>query len=65
MWRSCSLRHGRSASASGRLADRCLGGVSLQLTGSYATVWIATVVVGYAAAAVNLPIRYRAAVATA
>ncbi|HEX3465912.1 MAG TPA: MFS transporter [Candidatus Elarobacter sp.] len=42
-----------------------LGGVSLQLTGSYATVWIATVVVGYAAAAVNLPIRYRTAVATA
>jgi predicted MFS family arabinose efflux permease len=38
-----------------------LGGVSLQLTGSYASVWIATVVVGYAAAAVNLPIRYRAA----
>ncbi|HTD37333.1 MAG TPA: MFS transporter [Candidatus Limnocylindrales bacterium] len=42
-----------------------LGGVSLQLTGSYAAVWIATVVVGYAAAAVNLPIRYRAAAATA
>jgi predicted MFS family arabinose efflux permease len=38
-----------------------LGGVSLQLTGSYAAVWIATVVVGYAAAAINVPIRYRPA----
>ena len=42
-----------------------LGGISLQLTGSYAAVWIATVVVGYAAAAVNLPIRYRTATAPA
>ncbi len=42
-----------------------LGGVSLQLTGSYAAVWIATVVVGYAAAAINLPIRYRPAMAPA
>jgi MFS family permease len=37
-----------------------LGGVSLQLTGSYQTLWIATVVVGFTAAALNLPIRYRA-----
>ncbi len=36
-----------------------LGGVSLQLTGSYQTLWIATVVVGFTAAALNLPIRYR------
>ncbi len=34
------------------------GGLSLQLTGSYGTVWIATVVVGYAAALLNLPIRF-------
>jgi hypothetical protein len=27
-------------------------------TGSYTSVWIATVIVGYAAALVNLPIRY-------
>ena len=37
-----------------------LGGVSLQLTGSYQMLWIATVVVGFTAAALNLPIRYRA-----
>jgi predicted MFS family arabinose efflux permease len=33
------------------------GGLSLQLTGSYWPVWIATVVVGYAAALLNVPIR--------
>ncbi len=33
------------------------GGLSLQLTGSYWPVWISTVVVGYAAALLNLPIR--------
>ena len=38
-----------------------LGGIALQTTGSYESVWIATVVVGYTAAALNLPIRYRAA----
>ncbi len=38
-----------------------LGGIALQATGSYESVWIATVVVGYTAAALNLPIRYRAA----
>ena len=38
-----------------------LGGVAVQATGSYETVWIATVVVGYVAAALNLPIRYRTA----
>jgi predicted MFS family arabinose efflux permease len=38
-----------------------LGGVALQMSGSYESVWIATVVVGYTAAALNLPIRYRAA----
>jgi predicted MFS family arabinose efflux permease len=37
-----------------------LGGVTLQVTGSYQTLWIATVVIGYVAAALNLPIRYRA-----
>jgi MFS family permease len=37
-----------------------LGGVSLQVTGSYQTLWVATVVVGFVAAALNLPIRYRA-----
>jgi MFS family permease len=42
-----------------------LGGVALQLTSSYQSVWIATVVVGYAAAALNLPIRYRTAAAPA
>ncbi|MBV8642804.1 MAG: hypothetical protein JO225_02685 [Candidatus Eremiobacteraeota bacterium] len=39
-----------------------LGGVALQATGSYQIVWIATVVVGYTAAALNLPIRYRTTV---
>ena len=34
------------------------GGLSLQLTGSYWPVWIATVVVGYAAALLNVPIRF-------
>jgi MFS family permease len=42
-----------------------LGGVAVEATGSYETVWIATVVVGYAAAALNLPIRYRTAPAPA
>jgi len=37
-----------------------IGGIALQTTGSYQSVWIATVVVGYIAAALNLPIRYRA-----
>ncbi|HYZ15941.1 MAG TPA: MFS transporter [Candidatus Acidoferrum sp.] len=36
-----------------------LGGVTLQVTGSYQTLWIATIVVGYVAAGLNLPIRYR------
>ncbi|HEY0615856.1 MAG TPA: MFS transporter [Candidatus Elarobacter sp.] len=36
------------------------GGLSLQLTGSYAPVWVATVVVGFAAALLNLPIRFAA-----
>ncbi len=42
-----------------------LGGVSLQVSGSYTPLWIATIVVGYAAAAVNLPIRYHAPSAVA
>ncbi|HEV3087942.1 MAG TPA: MFS transporter [Candidatus Elarobacter sp.] len=38
-----------------------LGGVTLQVTGSYQLLWVATIVVGYVAAALNLPIRYRSA----
>lgn len=34
------------------------GGVSLQITGSYWPVWISTIVVGYGAALLNLPIRF-------
>lgn len=34
------------------------GGLALQYTGSYTVVWIAIVAVGYAAALLNLPIRY-------
>ncbi|HEY0395380.1 MAG TPA: MFS transporter [Candidatus Elarobacter sp.] len=41
------------------------GGLSLQLTGSYWPVWIATVVVGYAAALLNVPIRFAARTAPA
>jgi MFS family permease len=36
------------------------GGLALQYTGSYTSVWIATIVIGYAAALLNLPIRFRA-----
>jgi MFS family permease len=36
------------------------GGVALQLVGSYWPVWIATIVIGYAASLLNLPIRYAA-----
>jgi predicted MFS family arabinose efflux permease len=35
------------------------GGLAVQYTGSYTPVWIAIVAVGYAAALLNLPIRYR------
>ena len=35
------------------------GGLALQFTGSYNIVWMTTVVVGYAAALLNLPIRYK------
>jgi MFS family permease len=41
------------------------GGLALQYTGSYTPVWIAIVIVGYAAALVNLPIRYRPSLAAA
>jgi predicted MFS family arabinose efflux permease len=34
------------------------GGLSLQWTGSYMPVWISTIVVGYIAALLNLPIKY-------
>jgi predicted MFS family arabinose efflux permease len=35
------------------------GGYAVEKTGSYALVWVATIVIGYLAAAVNLPIRFR------
>ncbi len=35
------------------------GGVSLQLTGSYTPIWVATIAIGYAAALLNVPIRIR------
>jgi MFS family permease len=35
------------------------GGLALQYTGSYTVVWLTIVAVGYAAALLNLPIRYR------
>jgi hypothetical protein len=35
------------------------GGLALQYPGSYTSVWITIVAVGYAAALLNLPIRYR------
>lgn len=38
-----------------------LGGVALQQTGSYQIMWAAMLVVGYASAAINLPIRIKAA----
>lgn len=41
------------------------GGLALQYTGSYTPVWIAIVIVGYAAALVNLPIRYRSSLVAA
>jgi predicted MFS family arabinose efflux permease len=34
------------------------GGLAVQYTGSYTPVWITIVAVGYAAALLNLPIRY-------
>lgn len=34
------------------------GGLALQFTGSYGVVWTTTVVIGYAAALLNLPIRF-------
>lgn len=37
-----------------------LGGVAVQWSGSYATAWTATIVIGYLAALVNVPIRTRA-----
>ncbi len=40
-----------------------LGGVSVQVTGSYTSMWIATIVVGFVSAAINVPIRYRAVAA--
>ena len=36
------------------------GGLAVQFTGSYLPVWIAAIVIGYAAALLNLPIRLRA-----
>jgi predicted MFS family arabinose efflux permease len=36
-----------------------VGGYAVERTGSYALVWAATVVIGYLAAVVNLPIRFR------
>ena len=41
------------------------GGLSVQFTGSYTPMWIATIAVGYAAALLNVPIRYQPAVAPA
>ncbi|MFN2460307.1 MAG: MFS transporter [Candidatus Velthaea sp.] len=41
------------------------GGLALQYIGSYTPVWIAIVVVGYAAALLNLPISYRSTLAPA
>jgi predicted MFS family arabinose efflux permease len=41
------------------------GGVALQYTGSYTAVWVSIVVVGYAAALLNVPIRYRPTLAAA
>ena len=36
-----------------------LGGLALAATGSYTTMWVATIAVGYAAALLNVPIRTR------
>lgn len=35
------------------------GGLALQTTGSYQIVWVATVIVGYLSALLNVPIRYK------
>ena len=56
----CFVGH-QIGSAFGALA----GGLSLQYIGSYTPVWIAIVVVGYAAALLNVPIRYRSPLAAA
>lgn len=37
-----------------------LGGLTLAATGSYQPMWVATIVVGFVSALLNLPIRYRA-----
>lgn len=37
------------------------GGLSVQFTGSYTPMWIATIAVGYGAALLNIPIRFRSA----
>jgi MFS family permease len=49
----------------GSFCGALAGGLALQYTGSYTPVWIAIVVVGYAAALLNVPIRYRSALAAA
>ena len=41
------------------------GGLSLQMLGSYTPVWIATIAIGYGAAVLNLPIRFRPMIAVA
>jgi len=55
----CFLSH-----QAGAFMGAFFGGLSIAWTGSYTTMWIATIVVGYAAALLNVPIRTRA-VATA
>jgi predicted MFS family arabinose efflux permease len=51
---ACFLSH-----QAGGFLGAWLGGVAVQATGSYATMWIAMIAVGYASALLNLPIRLR------
>jgi predicted MFS family arabinose efflux permease len=57
----CFLSH-----QAGSFLGAWLGGLSLQLTGSYETMWVVLIVVGYGGALLNIPIRIKEpAVATA